>query len=438
MRLYREPLFFAGFLFALGILLRVFDSIYITLCLFLLIPIVVLLKRHEFFILLGFLVAGYLRGIRILKLNQFKAEINGKYIQGRFKIKNNNKFFLDKLPVPFTIRGAQGAEYGEIVIIKGRVKVWKGMLFINPKKIQPVNSSKNLFEKLHNKINRKLLEEFGMGETYYLARSLVLGDRDMLPERIKNSFRNSGIAHLLAISGLHAGMIFIIINLLLTFFPITHKWRYIITISILSLYTGIIGLQAPMTRAFIFTLFATLPLYIMRRITPLNALGVALLISSLFKPEWLTSPGFLLSYLATFGIIYVLPKIKLKTCIAKYTVYPFLASVVAQVFTIPVSSSFFGNISILSPISNIIFLPLTFIFLSETLLAILFSFLKFPLLSSRFSACAHFIAQLITKLTTKISSIPSASVSFHPKIFIIFIYYLIITLVILIMEIRKR
>jgi len=438
LRLYREPLFFAGFLFALGISLRVFDSLYITLCLFLFIPIGLLLKRLEFFILLGFLVAGYLRGTKILKLNQFKAEINGKYIQGRFKIKNNNKFFLDKLTIPFTIRGAQGAEYGETVIIKGRAKAWKGMLYINAMKIQPVNSSKNFFEKLHNKINRKLLEEFGMGETYYLARSLVLGDRDMLPEHIKTSFRDSGIAHLLAISGLHAGMIFIIINLLLSFFPITPEWRYITTISILFLYTGIIGLQAPIARAFIFTLFVTLPIYIMRRITPLNALGIALLISSLFKPEWLISPGFLLSYLATFGIIYALPKIKLKTHIAKYTVYPFLASVVAQVFTIPVSSSFFGNISVLSPLSNIIFLPLTFIFLSETLLVILFSFLKIPPLSSSFSACAHFIAQLITKLTAKISSIPLASVSFHPKIFLILIYYLIITLVILIMEIRKR
>lgn len=438
MRLYREPLFFAGFLFALGVSLRVFDSLYVTISLFLLIPMGLILKRLEFFILFGFLVAGYLRGTKILKLNQFKAEINEKYIQARFKIKNSNKFFLDNITIPFTIKGAQGAEYGETVLIKGRAKLWKGMLFINPMKIQPVNSSKNLFEKLHNKINRMLLEEFGMGETYYLARSLILGDRDMLPEYIKTSFRDSGIAHLLAISGLHAGMIFIIINLLLSFFPIPPEWRYITTIVILFLYTGIIGLQAPISRAFIFTLFVTLPLYIMKRITPLNALGIALLISALFKPEWLISPGFLLSYLATFGIIYVLPKIKLKTYIAKYTVYPFLASIVAQVFTIPVTSSYFGNISLLSPLSNLIFLPFTFIFLSETFLTLLFSFLNITFLSTRFSACAHFVAQLITKLAVKISSIPLASINFHPKIFLVLIYYLIIAMVIFIMEMRKR
>ncbi|RLC66308.1 MAG: hypothetical protein DRI52_12185 [Chloroflexi bacterium] len=164
---------------------------------------------------------------------------------------------------------------------------------------------------------------------------------------------------------------------------------------------------------------------------------MALLISSLLKPDWLVSPGFLLSYLATFGIVYLLPKIKLKTAIAKYTVYPFLASFLAQIFTIPVSSLFFGNVSLLSPLSNLVFLPLVFIFLSETLLAVLFSFLRLYLLSSRFSACAHVIAQIIIKLAAKISSLPFASISFHPKIFLIPIYYLIITLIILFLEIRK-
>lgn len=437
MRLYKEPLFFAGFLFALGISLRILDSLYITLTLFLLIPIVIFLKRCEFFILLGFLIVGYLRGAKNLKLNLFRTEINGKYIQGIFRIKNSNKFYLDKLPIPFIIRGAQGGEYGERVRIKGRVRVWSRMLFIKASNISPVNSSKNFFEKLHNKINRKLLEEFGMNDTYFLARSLILGDRDMLPERIKTSFRNSGIAHLLAISGLHAGMIFIIITLLLSFFPMTSGWKYIFTISALFLYTCIVGLQAPIARAFIFTLCMTLPYYLMRRISPLNALGIALLISSLLRPDWLVSPGFLLSYLATFGIVYLLPKIKLKTAIAKYTAYPFLASFLAQIFTIPVSSLFFGNISLLSPLSNLVFLPLVFIFLSETLLALLFSFLRLYLLSSRFSACAHVIAQIIIKLAAKISSLPFASISFHPKIFLIPIYYLIITLIILFWEIGK-
>lgn len=437
MRLYKEPLFFAGFLFALGISLRILDSLYITLTLFLLIPFVVFLKRCEFFILLGFLIVGYLRGAKNLKLNLFRTEINGKYIQGIFRIKNSNKFYLDKLPIPFIIRGAQGGEYGERVRIKGRVRVWSRMLFIKASNISPVNSSKNFFEKLHNKINRKLLEELGMNDTYFLARSLILGDRDMLPERIKNSFRNSGIAHLLAISGLHAGMIFIIISIILSFFPINSVWKYILIISTLFFYTYIVGFQAPIARAFIFTIGITLPYYLMRRISPFNALGIALLISSLFKPEWVTSPGFLLSYLATLGILYFLPKIKIKTIVARYTLYPLLASLFAQILTIPISSLFFGNISLLSPFTNLVFLPLVFIFLSETLLALLFSFLKLYLLSSRFSACAHILGQIIAKLAGKISSLSFASIEFRPKTFLIPIYYLIITLIILFLEIRK-
>lgn len=147
-----------------------------------------------------------------------------------------------------------------------------------------------------------------------LLLALIAGDKNGLTTDIRDAFRNSGAAHLLALSGLHLGIISGALNGILRIFGNTRRAILIrsITVVIFSgLYTLICGAGASLTRAFLFILFSSTALqFPHRRSNPATILLLSACIQLSFSPASVNTLSFQLSYLACIGIICIYPKLQ--------------------------------------------------------------------------------------------------------------------------------
>lgn len=154
---------------------------------------------------------------------------------------------------------------------------------------------------------------FPSSSTSSLVKALLTGDRSGLDRRTLEIFRESGAAHILALSGLHLGMIYLILSKL-TFFlgnsPAARKARYSWIIAASGFYTLMTGAGPSLVRAFLFIFLHETAKLLGRKAGPSRILLSALTIQLAVKPEVISSTGFQLSYLAMLGITLLYPHLK--------------------------------------------------------------------------------------------------------------------------------
>ena len=147
-----------------------------------------------------------------------------------------------------------------------------------------------------------------------LVAALLTGDRSGLTAEQTAAFRDSGASHILALSGLHLGIIYLIINRSLSVFghsPAVSRVRSAAVILLSGFYVLATGAGPSLVRAFIFIVLNEIcKLSPERRHSPVRCLLAALTIQLAFKPEVITSLGFQLSYLAMTGIVTVYPRLQ--------------------------------------------------------------------------------------------------------------------------------
>ncbi len=156
--------------------------------------------------------------------------------------------------------------------------------------------------------------EWGRRGTAGLLRALLSGDRGGLDPAVRAAFRAAGASHILALSGLHLGIIYAIIARtlrLLGHSPAAMRLRAVLTILTCGFYTLMTGAGPSLVRAFIFIcLNEILRLSPGRSRNPLNILCTALTLQLVLNPMIIRSIGFQLSYLAMTGIFVVYPRLK--------------------------------------------------------------------------------------------------------------------------------
>lgn len=230
-----------------------------------------------------------------------------------------------------------------------------------------------LGNRLRNKISTSLKEHFS-SDTAGLLTALVTGDKDSLSDSIYNDFRFIGIAHLMAVSGMHLTILAMGAGLILKRLK-NKKTKN----SLLSLFTAFIMFLAnfspSVVRAGTMHLMRLRADSTGRKADSLNSLGFALIIILTLNPFACKSVGLLLSVLSTLSIITVsLPLsealstrsgdvLKIKSnrlfSVHKAIIFSLITSVSVMVFTVPVLADSFGSFSLMSPIANLIFLPLS-------------------------------------------------------------------------------
>ena len=152
---------------------------------------------------------------------------------------------------------------------------------------------------------------FDHPRTGALLRALLTGKRDQLDRETTAAFRKAGASHILALSGLHLGIIYLIISRLLFFLGKSRRAvsaRSVIVVGICGAYTAATGAGPSIVRAFIFITLAEIARNCPgRRRKGVNIWCTALLLQLCIKPSVISSIGFQLSYLAMLGTFTLFP-----------------------------------------------------------------------------------------------------------------------------------
>ena len=201
-----------------------------------------------------------------------------------------------------------------------------------------------------------------------VVSAMVLGYRELLDNETKEEFRKSGIIHIMAVSGLHVGIISMIIISILKATPLrSGLTRLLISLTLIWTYALLTGLSPSVTRASVMFSFLNTGYLINRPVKPLNSVMASAFIILIINPNMLYDPSFLLSYSAVIVIVTnyrsLLAKVSFRGRLLS-SLWKILAiSILAQAGTIPFVAHFFGEIPVLSVVSNLFAIPLATIIL---------------------------------------------------------------------------
>jgi competence protein ComEC len=205
-------------------------------------------------------------------------------------------------------------------------------------------------------------------------KGIILADRTEMDAETVSDFQNSGLIHLLAISGTHIGIIFgVIYFIFLRIFPVKFR-NYAIILSLISIWAFaiFIGLGNSVVRSCI--MISTYMIYLLLRRKPdlLHALSLAGLIILITSPQQIFDVGFQLSFCAVLGIYWLNKPILDKIPRSKFKVLNFLygilvITIAAQISTLPVVIYYFHQFSFVSILANLIVIPLAEIIITFSL-----------------------------------------------------------------------
>ncbi len=140
------------------------------------------------------------------------------------------------------------------------------------------------------------------GEHAALPKALLLGVRDEMPEDVTEQFAQSGITHILAVSGLHVGLLAGMLTLVLRALRVPRKPRFCVMLVFLALYCALLNFSAPVLRASVLFLLAEIGRLRRRRRDGLTLLASTFLLILLLRPLDLFTASFQLSFAAVLGI----------------------------------------------------------------------------------------------------------------------------------------
>jgi competence protein ComEC len=229
----------------------------------------------------------------------------------------------------------------------------------------------------------KALERYIASEQEHsIAAALVLGVKQHLDEDLKQAYTNAGVTHILAVSGMHVGIIFGLLNLFLGRLKKVKYGKLLYVLSVLSilwLYAFVTGLSGSVSRAVTMFSLITIASNISRNTNIYNTLASSAFLLLLWNPFLLMDVGFQLSYLAVISIVYFYPKLyslyEASNRIVDFLWQMTCVSVAAQVFTLPITLYHFHQYPTYGVFASVLVVPLGQFILQFGLLVIAFSWL---------------------------------------------------------------
>ncbi len=230
-----------------------------------------------------------------------------------------------------------------------------------------------------------LSEEIG-GEAGELAAALIFGTRHTLGEDTIRDFRRAGVSHILALSGLHLAILIGFVDRLLYRLRVGKPWRLSVTLVLAIGYWMLTGCSHSMTRAVLMFLVVYSSYFMMQESDPITALFLAGSAILLVSPFAIFSISYQMTMLATFGILLVgglnrwlqakLPHgkgiVRIPCFLLRYTLLSILITVCATAAVLPVQWAAFGELSLITPLSNLLLTPLLLPLMVVAILGFLF------------------------------------------------------------------
>ena len=213
---------------------------------------------------------------------------------------------------------------------------------------------------------------FARSGTAPLVEALVLGERGGLGRDVVAAFRESGTAHILALSGLHLGIFYLCLSKLLWPLgrgPAVRTCKSVLIMAFAAAYVLLAGASASLVRALIFIILRESAAIMNRRADLVRILFASLLIHLIISPIEIRSPGFQLSYLALCGIAFLYPKMEAwypsdggRFDPLRRVWQAASLAISCQLFTAPAAWLHFGTLPGSFLLANILALPLATLF----------------------------------------------------------------------------
>jgi len=214
------------------------------------------------------------------------------------------------------------------------------------------------------KLRKRLVEKLQAGikdtDALAVASTVILGYRADLRKEVQEAYSKTGTMHLLSVSGMHVGLIYLLISFLLAFLPVKPHGKVIkaiLSVAAIWCYALMTGFSPAVCRASLMLSMFIVGFAFNRHINRLNLLAASALILLLYNPFLITDAGFQLSYLAVFGIIILQPVIyqwaKVKNRIAREVWLVCSVSISAQLILFPVSAFYFHDLPVFFLVSNV-------------------------------------------------------------------------------------
>ncbi|HZJ58229.1 MAG TPA: DNA internalization-related competence protein ComEC/Rec2, partial [Clostridia bacterium] len=192
-----------------------------------------------------------------------------------------------------------------------------------------------------------------------LIKAMLIGEKWALPYRVTEEFRNTGIAHILAISGLHIGFIILLLSWLTGILKLSPKAAFFVQGIVLGVYCILVGGSPSVLRASIMGTIILGGRVIGRKAEPLNSLFLAAFIVLLINPLDLKEIGFQLSFGAAAGIILYSRPIGTRLGLLPKAIADSLAVMLsAQMGTWPLLAYYFNAFSPIGFVANLILVPI--------------------------------------------------------------------------------
>lgn len=288
----------------------------------------------------------------------------------------------------------------------------------------------------------ELIHQLHNSQTAGLLRGLLLADRTEIDYETKQNFVNSGVIHILAVSGLHVG--YILLFFLVFFGRFNIYKRSFLTILGLICFMIITGIPASVFRATLMSVILIIAFLSGRSTNLLNSIALSAVIILLFRPNEIFNPGFQLSYSAVLSIAIIYPviqKIILELSITnKYLKNIFLfagVSLSAQIGTLPFTLAYFNKLSVISLFSNLVVIPLAGIIVGLAIITLIIgSFI--PSFAIYFAIVNNVITSLMMDLIRFTGSLDFAFIRINNfSLLDSIIFYLFITILIYLFRISE-
>ena len=263
------------------------------------------------------------------------------------------------------------------------------------------------------------------GDQYAIVAAMALGDKSALTPELKDTYAKTGASHILALSGLHLGIIYALLSMLI----VGRRWQMITQVAIiLSIWAFVflVGMSASVVRsAVMLTVYALLAIGHRQKMS-VNTLAFTAIVMLLISPQALFDVGFQMSFMAVFAILLFVP-LFYRPFSAEYLMTHRIinwlwgmvaVSVAAQIGVTPLIAYYFGRFSCYFLLTNFIVIPAATLILYLSLGTLLIPAIGVLLAG---------IVGLMNTTLSYISTIPGATIEgLHPSVMLTISIYGII------------
>lgn len=239
---------------------------------------------------------------------------------------------------------------------------------------QPLHGLRATAERCQHALFRQYQAIGIHGPELGIVSALTLGYREELDKRVQQSFSAAGAMHILAVSGLHTGVMWGVIMWILTFGGLAKplydekgkRWALaVVAIAALWVYAFVTGLSPSVMRSALMVTLLEVSYLLQRPLSSINCLSAAAVIILLINPLALWSVSFQLSFSAMAGLLFVAQRLQQRVMLrGRAVVYIgglLLTSVAAQIGTAPLTLYYFGQTSNYFALTNLAVIPMAFV-----------------------------------------------------------------------------